>query len=451
MKKKFKLKKQLVFNCISILFVMIFTIYYGYRFFHYKNEKPKPIVYSNILAERVIQDEEDSLLLTNGIYRYVGKVENNYVKYMGYRWQIMRINEDKSITMILESPITYLAYGDTNKFSNSQIYSWLTKVDDMEYTGIFQDSLDESFLVNTITCTDKFSKIEDIGCFERETDYKISLLGVRDYYDAGGKNSYLNNGTYFWTTNGAKTGEFWYISDDGKLGTDYHSSRYGIRPVITLKPGVKIISGIGSFDLPYVINERTIETTADAYIGEYLYYNDILWRVIGKDETSIKITTEECLKDKNDSCIEMIFSKDSNKFDMKSRDALLTYLNTEYYKSIQNNEFIVEGTYYNGFYSRLNDYDYLTSFFSPRKAFVGLLSMAEPFVYDTPNIFLLTTNSVNDITIYVINEDRLLFEDMVNNEYYVRPSIYLRNDIKILDGDGNYLSPYILGGIVDEN
>ena len=42
--------------------------------------------------------------------------------------------------------------------------------------------------------------VEDYKCSSTINDY-VGLLSTSDYLQAGGKNSYLNNETYFWTIN----------------------------------------------------------------------------------------------------------------------------------------------------------------------------------------------------------------------------------------------------------
>ena len=74
---------------------------------------------------------------------------------------------------------------------------------------------------------------------------------------AGGTNSYLNNHTYFWTSNGSEDGKVWYVFDKGGFnnlsssGDNYYS--YGVRPVITINGKTALKSGTGTVDDPYMI------------------------------------------------------------------------------------------------------------------------------------------------------------------------------------------------------
>ena len=63
----------------------------------------------------------------------------------------------------------------------------------------------------------------------------------------------------------------------------------------------------------------------------------------------------------------------------------------------------------------------------------------------------MTRNIDNELSIFIINDDKLIFEDAISNKHYVRPAVYVKIDAKITDGDGTYLSPYILGSDTNEN
>lgn len=456
-KKKRKIKKQLVFNCISILIISIFATYYIGRFIYYKIENDKPVTYSDILAERIIEqidkyEVEPSLVLTNNIYRFIGDADDNYVTFMGFIWRIIRINEDQSITMVSEDSIISLALGDVDSFNDSQINKWLNSIDNETYTGIFYNMISDGqeYLTSTKTCQDTFNNIETIGCYESNSDYTISLLSIKDYAEAGGASSYLNNGSYYWTTNKNKDNQFWYISDDGKTGVNDTNSKYGVRPVITLKAGVKLLNGTGTSDDPYVIKEHTLETLNDAYIGQYITLNDSLWRIVSKNDKAIKIVSEEYITDEDGNYYETIYSEVNNLSTLTDKTSLMYYLNNTYYNNFKEKELLVKGNFYNGTYDNNGQYDYITTYSNSVKSYVGLLSLAEPFVYDLGNIFTISRNVDNELSIFIINEDKLLFEDAIYNSHYVRPAVYVTKDATIIGGNGTYLSPYTIGSDINE-
>ena len=426
-------KKQKIFNIVSIIVIIILGIYYLSRLIYFKILNDKNTSYSDLLAEQVKQRVNkyeiiSTLINEDGIYRFANNAKNNYLKFMGYTWRIVKINNDNTITLVTEESIISLPYND------SQINNWLDE--------IFSKTLDKNYLVNTISCNDNFSNSDNYSC-KNNNENLISLLSVEDYIKSGNKDSYLNNGTHFWTTN-TNNDQMWHISLSGDITSSNSDIIHEIRPVITLKNDIKVIEGNGTIDNPYIILEHTPNKTNDLFIGEYLNLNDSIWRVVFKDNEKIKLISEEYIKE-NDTIYETKYSNYSNF--IYSEDSLIYYLNNTYYDSFREKEFIVEGPFYNG--AILDDFNYKNVYDNSTNLMIGLLSIAEPFIYDVGNVFTFSRNENNDSGIFVINNDKKLFEDDINNLHYVRPAIYIKNNISITDGNGSYLKPYILGGEIN--
>lgn len=424
-------KKQKIFNLVSLSIIIFFGLFYLGRLIYFKILNDKKIVYSELLAEQVKErkikyEAIPTLINEDNIYRFANDAKNNYVKFMGYIWRIVKVNEDNAITMVTENNITSLAYYSDN-FDESQIIKWLN-----------DNSLDKNYMTTTYSCLDSFNSIDNISC-QKTNNYDVTLLSVEDYTKAGATNSYLNNGEYFWTTNNYQD-EYWYVSNEGKLGLNDNTEVYGIRPVITLNSDTKVLSGNGTIDNPYEIIEHKPQTLKDIYVGEYLTLNDTLWRVVAKNNNNIKLVSEEYIKDEN-GILETFYSDYNNEADIDYENGLLHYLNNTYYDNFKEKDLITKGTFYTG---GIED-NYQTIYDSSIEAYVGLLSIAEPFVYDFGNVFTLSKNINNDLGIFVIDENKMLFEDTVDSLHYVRPSIHIKNDVNIKSGDGTYLSPYILG------
>ena len=454
---KRKIKKQLIFNCISIIVICVFGIYYLVRLIHFKIENDKEINYSNILATQIVEridkyDIDNKLTLTNNIYRFINDADNNYVRFMGYTWRIIRINEDKSITMITDDSIISLAYGNIEDFTTSQINNWLNVNKNEDNTGIFYNTIkdNEDYLTYNKTCLDTFNDIETIGCYEATNNYKISLLSVKDYALAGGDNSFLNNGSYFWTSNDNDNNQFWYISSDGKTGVANTDTEYGIRPVITLKSGLKVLGGVGTSDDPYIIEKHEVKTLKDTYVGEYIILNDSLWRIVSKGNRTIKVVSEDYIKDAEGKIYEENYSDINNLSHLDDKTSILYYLNHTYYDNFKEKNLLIKGPYYNGEYDRNGNYNYTSTYKSKVNAYVGLLSIAEPFIYDVGNTFTISRNIDNELSIFVINEDKMLFEDVISTKMSVRPAVYVNYDANVISGTGTYLDPYKVGSDIDE-
>lgn len=420
-------KKQKIFNIVSVVIICILGVYYFSRLIYFKVLNDKNTSYSELLAEQVKErvskyEVVPTLINDDGIYRFADKAKNNYIKFMGYIWRIVKVNSDNTITLVTEEAIISLPYNDL------QINDWLDE--------IFSKTIDNSYLVNTINCNDDFADINNYSC-NKNSESLITLLSVEDYIKSGGSNSYLNNDTHFWTTN-SNNSQMWYINIDGNVQTNNIDIVHEIRPVITLKSNTKVIEGNGTINNPYIILNHNPSNTNDLFVGEYLKLNDSIWKVVSKD-TNIKLVSEDYIKE-NDIIYE-------TKYSDYDENSLINYLNNDYYNNFKEKEFIVEGPFYNGYL--LDNFNYKNTYDNSVILNVGLLSIAEPFIYDVGNVFTFSKNENNISGIYIINNDKKLFEDDINNLHYIRPAIYIKNNITIINGDGSYLNPYILGGEID--
>lgn len=433
-----KLLKK-IFYIFSISLFSVFIIYYSVRAIYYKIEDSKNTKYSTVLYKRILQQENNYTLISelekiNDDYYYTNKSKYNYIIYKGLTWRIVKFNS-KNITMILDSSITNLPLDKVDYWLN-----YYGKKD----SGIFYK------LINTEINVDN-SKHNDINVhnfINNEKYYcdsvieKISLLDIDDYNNAGGENSYLNKKIDFWVK-GNK--EYKYVDVTGEIATGDKDAFHDVRPVITINSTIKASMGNGSIDNPYYVNTKTAETTKDLSNSSYIKYNDTLWKVISNDGKKIKIVSEDCIKDKEDKCVNLQFSNDNNKINVYNYRGVMYYLNNTYYKKLKNKNYLTNGKYYIGSYT---DKDYTKIYNESINLKVGLLTLADPYAYEVNNVFLLTRNR-DSLSIYVTLDEHL-FESIVYEKAYLRPTLYLKNNISIKEGKGTYDNPYELGGVIDE-
>ena len=88
---------------------------------------------------------------------------------------------------------------------------------------------------------------------------EIMLAGA-DNQDRANRTYYLNNGMNWWSLSPVVFGDgyanVWYVAADGRLEYDFVDSEFGVRPVVSLKPGQVFGYGNGSGTNPY----RFVET-----------------------------------------------------------------------------------------------------------------------------------------------------------------------------------------------
>lgn len=448
-KRRLKIRPVLITLNVSLL--IIIALFYTFRLVKYylKENGHKDADTTTLLVDELIKkqsyvDQTKGLVHDKNasIYRYIGKVEDNYLEYSGILFRIVGIDKDNNIKAISDSNLTLMYSGLEKGFDKSYVYKWLNKSDE-KYSGIFENNMDstDKYLTNTYLCDDVVSDLKNINCEKNNNALKITLLSLYDYASAGGKESYLNNGeSYYLSTIDDKNNNY-FINTTGDVGLKISSKIYGVRPVITIKNDVALMHGDGSKTSPYAVIEKSISKLSDVYISKYINYSGSTYRVISTGE-NVKIALSDNIKD-GDKYLEKIFGGKNNIYST-TKKTIGEYLNNTYYKSIKNNDLIVKSSYGIGS-NTLDNLDY-TAVYSKTNTFnIGMLTLGDMFISDTKNVLTMNRGIESSMIINVINKDGNVFGDLIASKYEVRPTMYLKGDISIVSGDGSIDSPYELG------
>lgn len=449
-KRRLKIRPVLITLNVSLL--IIIALFYTFRLVKYylKENGHKDADTTTLLVDELIKkqsyvDQTKGLVHDKNasIYRYIGKVEDNYLEYSGILFRIVGIDKDNNIKAISDSNLTLMYSGLEKGFDKSYVYKWLNKSDE-KYSGIFEKNMDstDKYLTNTYLCDDVVSDLKNINCEKNNNALKITLLSLYDYASAGGKESYLNNGeSYYLSTIDDKNNNY-FINTTGDVGLNKISSKiYGVRPVITIKNDVALMHGDGSKTSPYAVIEKSISKLSDVYISKYINYSGSTYRVISTGE-NVKIALSDNIKD-GEKYLEKTFGGKNNIYST-TKKTIGEYLNNTYYKSIKNNDLIVKSSYGIGS-NTLYNLDY-TAVYSKTDTFnIGMLTLGDMFISDTKNVLTMNRGIESSMIINVINKDGNVFGDLIASKYEVRPTMYLKGDINIVSGDGSIDSPYELG------
>lgn len=227
------------------------------------------------------------LYLANDGYVFKGETVNNYVQLESRVWRIVKVNSDKSITLILnraadrEYPYDdrYNQQADydygINNYQTSRIREQLelmyNETNPEEEENYILTEKDKTHLVNFDLCIGKMSKTDtihdnSIECTQTITD-KIGLLTASDYMNASadvncnvvGSNSCQNynylsqNGTFWLMTPSTKDSYSTLYVGTGTIKESESSENKKVRPVITLAANTLISGGDGSEANPYVV------------------------------------------------------------------------------------------------------------------------------------------------------------------------------------------------------
>ena len=298
-------------------------------------------------------------------------------------------------------------------------------------------------------CSDTISDVEKIECHEINDNNRITLLSLYDYKEAGGKSSFLNNGeSYYLSTLNENKGVY-YITPEGDISVIKDISTIsGVRPVITINQSTELISGKGTSKDPYVIEKHDIKTLADVYVGNYVKFNNEIYRVVNRTEDSTKVAGIEVLSDDNGPMLKA-FGGSKNVYATNKSKTIGYYLNTEYLKGIENSDYIVDSKWYTG-NLELGNLDYVNKYASSTTAKVGMLGLADMYVHDLNNILTISRGIESYDVISVITKDGTIYSDSINSEYNIRSSFSLKSDMKVTEGEGTKDKPYVLG-VTNEN
>lgn len=449
-----RLKITPVLVTLNVLVLLLIVAFYGTRMIKYylkENGKSNDKDNTVLLVDTVLK-KQSYVDLTKGLifdeekneYRYLGEVDDNYLEYSGILYRIIGIDKEKNIKVISDKSVTMMYSGLEKGYDKSYVNKWLNYDKDVSGSGVYENNIKESvnYLSSTYYCEDIIDDIKNITCDKNTTNYKISLLSLYDYYKAGGKSSFLNNGETFYLGTLNKDNHNYYITSDGEVSINEISTRtYAVRPVITIISSSVLLSGKGTKDDPYKILEIKPSTLEDTTINTYVSFSNQVFKVIDNSTDATKVALNGVIKE-NDIDVVKSFGGKNNKYS-NSKNTVGYYLNNTYLKTLDSKN-IIKSNWYIGALS-LDNLDYSNEKNTKINLSVGMLSLGDMFVGDINNVLTLSRGIESDQIINVINKEGNFYGDFITSKYNVRPALYLNNELKITGGNGTFDAPYELG------
>lgn len=428
-KKKLKLWEK-IFIIFNIIFIITCIVFYTYRLVYFY-KKEHAISIDNKLAvflknqvvykgDGLYQDQEDK-----NYYYYKGKINNNYVWYSGRLWRIVNIDKD-NIKLITEENQTSLVWGYKQNYNNSYIKDWLN--------DSFLKSMDnyDKVLEKSNYCIDEI-RDDNITCNEKE-EMTVGLLSVSEYLLAGGKDSYLNNNSYWWTINTAKDHKVWYVFPEGGINNESYNKdvyySYGVRPTITISNFSIKHSGDGTKNNPYVILNNNAVNLSIKSVGSYINYGNYTWRIESQYDEYIRLIMDGVLQAEN-------------KEYTSSYSNTIKYLNSTFLNTLDK-ENLTSCQFNSGSFGKSSNYNYKNASSNNVKYYVGIPGIGELFITDYNNYWLFNSFDNSNLLQYTINDSDGFFADQIDNLNYVRPIICINNNLLIKGGNGMQQNPYIL-------
>ena len=459
MARKRRLKITPILVTLNILVLLIIVGFYMTRLVkYYIKEQGSPTDDGPTLLVDTIIKKQSYMDLTKGlvydeeklIYTYKGDVTDNYLLYSCMMYRIIGIDEKNNVRAVSEDVVTMIYSGLEKGYNDSYVNKWLNKQEEVERSGVYESNLYKTdLLAHTKVCTDVIDDLTNITCEESNFDNKIAILSLNDYKQAGGKTSFLNNGESYYLVTNDKNNHNYYVAKDGEIGISKLPTRInGVRPVITIDNSAELIEGNGKKDSPYIIEKHDIKTLKDTYIGNYIKYNDQVFRIVSLDENTTKVAGTRVLENEEGEAIVKKFSSSSSNYST-DKNTLGQYLNNDYLNSLKNNKEIVDGDWGTGRLT-LSALDYSSAYSSTFKTKIGMLGLGDFFIQDIYNVFTISRGIESSKVIMVITDTGNIYSDSASSEYAVRVAFNLDNTTKITGGSGTKESPYELGVSKDE-
>ena len=283
------------------------------------------------------------------------------------------------------------------------------------------------------------------------------------YHGTTSSNGYLNNKLWWLTLTPYSASHVRYVADDGNANNISPSDAGGVRPSINLKSSVRIVSGDGTIDNPYRLNgdndtDHSRTLLSSRYSGEYVRFgNDEnnLYRIVSHENGSgTKIVSAEPLKSSGTFITSAFgsntsFSSSNTIGAFLNGEYLTNYVDSTYTDMIEESSTWYLGTVGSGASYKLAKYTdatgtTLTS--STTAAKVGLLRSGElmsgQFDRYGNNIIYWTLTPYSTSSVRIVSNGGIAHINSPSNVYGVRPSINLKSNVQIVNGDGTLQNPF---------
>lgn len=438
-------KGEFAFNFLSLVAIIGVGIYFGYRSLYYYSKQNMKIkaeaqTLNGLIIQnnKVVQKDEVGLHQDTEGYYFKGKVESNYVSFYNQIYRVIRINDDNSVKMITEDVDGSFMWGEDSHYKDSNVWKFLNKDKDNNL-GMYLDTIPnyKNYLKETKYSEDKLigGKVESSDKFIK--DYG-SLLTIKDYTGANGKESFLNNGKLFYLVGFNEDKENLYIEEDGSIQSCDSLEGFGIRPVITLKKNTAVVGGSGSREDPYVIYTGNDKS----YINSYVKLGNDTWRVY-QDGDTLRLNLDGYIKIGENELVRN-YSLTNSIFDLNDRNNIAYYLNTDYLNSLSYNGILLDCNYNIGEISDDSGYSINNIYTRTVTSKVGLLNIFD-FISNSEleNYFFINTTSEVGSMQYDRFKTGLLEESDVRDLKHVVPTICIDKK-SIKNGKGTADDPYIV-------
>lgn len=417
-----------------------------------------------------------------------------HIWYSGRMWIVTSYDSEGNAKAVTAKTQTYIPWGTNLDYQGSYVEHWLQNK--------FLPSLNnyEKFLV-----TDYVWNYSDEIQGEGDSDHwligndkivrsPIGILNKMDYiygspsnsaFDSNNRGMFtvLSNHNYMGTQKAS--GGLWTTGMGYLANAGYEMA--GVSPSIVFKKDIIIMSGSGTLKDPYRLegdeSGKQGELLNTRYPGEYVAFGEGInssYRISEIEDGKVKLISTNSLKsiemdEYGDEVWKFLNQENRNQpypyktgsgdylhYDGNSTDYPIAYFlnheflnpTTGYLSMTDTNMIATDQTFYTGTIAKNGSYMEAKDPSKAVTATVGLPILGETFNFpqseeETSSTFF---SFINDRTVFMTNDGTSLYHVKhrtrcsagVGRQYSFRPTLYLKNTIKIKGGSGTKSDPYIL-------
>ena len=336
---------------------------------------------------------------------YKGVNVNNYIEFSNMLFRMVGINSDGSIKIVSAEPVGTVNYDDINTWLNDYFYEHLT-------------DKAKKYMVKQKFCS---SKVET-----RTSDYAVEDDGawtVRNFYIG-----YNNN---------VKNLEF---------NKKYN---FAVYPVVNLKSGIVLNGGDGTDSNPYTFSKvkkgKVGEKINTRYSGEYVYYNDNLFRIIEVVDGNTKVVSANNINQN----LTIGYTNESVQkiYNPTEKGNIGYFIENSLTKYLKNDIFVKKEI-------EVPIYKNLATYSGKKDVKKYKVKLSAPNMYelysgvsttDVQSYWLINSSKTENRKYLVSNNNVIYYNEMSDFTVAgVRVRGYLDKNVTILSGNGTKNSPYVL-------
>ena len=288
----------------------------------------------------------------------------------------------------------------------------------------------------------------------------IGLLNLYEYEMTGGtydSTTYLNNNYEWWlmTPNTIDNNglDVLNVNVDGYAFSYGAGDARGVRPSVNLISNIRISGGEGTATNPYRLEGDIEEGTNNEYLntrvsGEYVKFNDTVYRIVGieniNNQKLTKITMADYSKNSNTIDTSEVFG---NRGIFSKTTGIGLYLNN-WYSGLSNTTKEMIATESDGvlwYQGENTERDYTKAKLGTGiGATIGLPYYGEMFstqfgpgYNDSVPVWFMTRGNNSNSNVWYVHDDGNANHRNADDAFGVRPSMYLKSEVKIKDTNGD--------------